>query len=132
MFAFLHTPPVLRTTSPNLGEEFAYYTLVLYSAEKQQNSPSKLEGVPEGWGRVSATATETNATVTHTPPVKCWVEWQCLRHRTLSFAQNVLCHLPERYAVRTTSPNLGEEFARRIYNLTTFRYNVPRFGTRKQ
>ena len=37
-----HTPPALRATSPNLGED-------------QPSSPSKLEGVPEGRGRVSPT-----------------------------------------------------------------------------
>ena len=35
-----HTPPSLRDTSPNLGEE-------LY-----KNSPSKVEGVPVGGGSV--------------------------------------------------------------------------------
>ena len=72
------------------------FQIAVYQAN---NSPSKLEGVPEGRGRVSSNMVET-----HTPPSQCWVEWQCLRHRTLHFVQHVLCHLPEHSVLRDTSP----------------------------
>ena len=36
----------------------------------------------------------------HTPQSQCWVELQCLRHHTLSFAQLVFCNLPEHFVVR--------------------------------
>ena len=60
-----HTPPSLRATSPNLGEELS--------------SPSKLEGVAVGQGRVSSGDAAPPQEL-HTPP-----------------------------SLRATSPNLGEE-----------------------
>ena len=71
------------------------------------SSPSKIEGV-----RGSMTAIkELQFCNYHTTQSQCWVELQCLRHHTLSFAQLVFCNLHEHFVVRDSSPILREQLS---------------------
>lgn len=58
--------------------------------------PSKLEEVRGEYDRLKGLQFRHF----HTPQSQCWVELQCLRHHTLSFAQLVFCNLPEHFVVR--------------------------------
>ena len=79
--------------------------ILIFDNHRVSSSPSKIEGV-----RGSMTAIkELQFCNYHTTQSQCWVELQCLRHHTLSFAQLVFCNLPEHFVVRASSPISGEQ-----------------------
>ena len=79
--------------------------ILIFDNHRVSSSPSKIEGV-------RGSMTESRycfSNCFHTPQSQCWVELQCLRHHTLSFAQLVFCNLPEHFVVRASSPISGEQ-----------------------